>query len=493
MRRPSESSPHASPGSAETFGTTDAPPPRRKSPTEIAAEELDQSPALAATLPGRLAGLSLPRQVFVLAFWPFLEQLLNFLVGFVDTALAGHLSSEAAGALGVGAYVSWLVNLLHNCVGVGAAALISRAVGGGHRSLAHAALGQALLLALGMGLLTALLINLLAPSLAAFGSLQGQAAHDCSVYLRVVSASAPFGALFAVGAACLRASGDTRSPFPVLLLVNLTNIAVSVLLVRQGWGVAGIASGTFLAWGLGALAMLLLLLRGWGGLRLHPGRLRPHAHTLWRIARVGLPNLAESLLGMWTVNFMVLRIVGLVGAHEALGAHMIAVRVEAISYMLGYAVGTAAATLVGQYLGAGQPRRARQAALLCWFLGAGVMGFMGLFFIFTPEPLVRLTTDEPVLLQTAPTLLRICGFVQAFFGSAIVLGSAMRGAGDTRTTFWLTVASVYGVRLPLVYTLALPLNLGLVGLWLGLCFELVFRGCIFTARFLRGTWTHTTV
>jgi Na+-driven multidrug efflux pump len=102
-------------------------------------------------LGGRLAGLSLSRQVLVLAIWPFLEQLLNFLVGFTDTAVAGHISVPATNALIPGAYIEWLIGLLQMAVSVGASAIIARAIGGRHKRLANAALGQAVVMGFAWG------------------------------------------------------------------------------------------------------------------------------------------------------------------------------------------------------------------------------------------------------------------------------------------------------------------------------------------------------
>lgn len=453
-------------------------------------------------LGGRLAGLSLARQVYLLAIWPLLEQVLNFCVGFVDTALAGHLSLHASNAIGVAAYVGWLMGLVQSAVGIGATAIIARAVGGRYRRVANAALGQAVLLALGVGLVMGSLVWLLIPWVASLAGLTGPSLDLCVLYLRTLAWASPASAVLFVGGACLRGAGDTRTPFVVLLIVNGVNTVVSVLLVAGpagigGQGVLGIAVGTSAAWYVGAALTMGVLIHGLGGMRLRWVRLRPHAPTCWRIVRVGLPNLVEMLLAMWVANFAVLMIVGHVGRTlnlpGAWGAHMIAIRVEALSYLPGFAMGIAAATLTGQYLGAGDPERARRSAILCWKLGAGMMGLMGLWFMAWPQPLIRLATDEPELLATAPTLLRMAGFVQVFFATSIVLGQAMRGAGDTRSTLLLTAASTYAVRLPLVYLFAVPLGWGLIGVWMGLCTELAVRGCLFAWRFGHGDWLRAKV
>ena len=450
-------------------------------------------------LTGKLAGLSLPRQVFVLAIWPFLGQVLNFLVGSVDTMLAGRLSVEATNAIGVAAYFGWLFGIIFMAVGNGSTALIARAVGARHKRVANAALGQSMLLAAASGLAMGVIIFFAAPTLVRIINLQGESYRLCVDYLRVFSIAAPFSAVLFVGGACLRGAGDARTPFIVLLVVNVVNTIASVVFVAApaplgGHGVAGIAAGTLLAWVVGCIATIVVLARGWGGvIKLRAVRLLPHLDTARRIVRIGLPSLLEGLLGMWLANFIILKMLGWVHNDSAWGAHVVAIRIEGMSYLSAFAIGAAAATLAGQYLGAGDPRTARRAVNLCWAAGVIISTVLGLVFIFFPELLVRVYTDQPELLAESPHLLRVAGFVQVFFVSAIILGQGMRGAGDTRTMLYLTSASTYLVRLPLAYFIGVYLGYGLWGIWLGLCTELTFRGGLFTARYLHDGWTKVQV
>ena len=446
-------------------------------------------------LSGPLGALPLPQQVLRLAIWPLMEQLLNFGVGFVDTYLAGHLSVAATSAIGVGAYIGWLVNLLQMSVGVGAAAVISRAIGGRHRRVAHAALGQAMLLSVFMGLFTWALVHYGAVPITHVMGVRDEAREATLIYLRVTALGAPFSSLVAVGSACLRASGDTRSPFLVLTVINAINFGVSLALVKMGHGVWGIGMGTSLAWAVGACITVAVLMGGWGGIRLHAHRLRPHASTLRRVARVGFANVLEGM-GIWSGNFILLATVGKIdstGRGVPLAAHIVAIRIEAISFLPSFAVGIAASTLAGQYLGLSDPDRARRAVNLCWHAVLVVMVVLGAVFYFFAEGLTRLVTDQPEVLAQAPALLRTCGPVQVFLGSAIVLSNALRGAGDTRMTMKLTYLTIFLVRVPLAYLLAIPLGLGLHGLWIGLCTELVFRGVVFSARYLHGGWVRVRV
>ena len=452
-------------------------------------------------LGGRLAGKSLPMQVLTLAVWPLMELALTSLVGLVDLALAGHLPDEparlaATNAIGVAAFIGWLFAVIVNMVGTGATALIARAIGGGRNAVANAALGQALLLGTLMGAAAGVALFAMAPWIGMLIKQEGLALDNVVTYLRITMAFGPVTAIVMIGLACLRGAGDTRTPFVIMLIVNVVNIGVSVLLVRGpgalgGHGVAGIAWGTSIAWVLGAVLVLFVLGRG-GVIRLRRKRLMPHKHTMSRILRVGVPTLIEQVGGTWLATFIVLYIVGHLekqsGAPGMVGAHMIAIRIESLSFMPGMALSTAAATLVGQYLGLGDPDRAKRAGWLCFGYGAVVMGLMGIAFILVPEALAGLITQSPSQIEQARTLLMICGAVQIGFASYMILSGALRGAGDTKATMWITYACVYTVRVPGAFILGILCGLGLPGVWLALCGDLMAKGLVFGGRFAHGGW-----
>lgn len=491
--------------------------------TPFQADDDEGAGSLAAAsqpkkLSGRLAGLTLRRQIFVLAIWPFLQQLLSWLVSTVDTIVAGYQPTEdAANAIAIGGYINWFMGLMVMGIGAGGAALIARAVGGGHKRLAHAGLGQTLVMGVSVGVLTGLLVITLADVIGKAAGLEGQALAMASVYLRLIAAFLPIAAVLFVCVHCLTAAGDTRAPFFVMLIMNGVNLVATVLLagvevrinssaymVGLGFGVAGIAWGTCIGWTVGALLMVRLITKRNSSLRLHPHRLRPHLHTMKRIWRVAYPALLDRG-GHWAGNWIIIMIVGLIGAASAIGdsvqgAHIIAIRIESISFLPALAFAAAAGTLTGQYLGANDPAMARKAARQCWFIGAGIMTLLGVVFITFPEELVHLYTNKEVFLDNTPQLVRICGYVQFFFGSALVLQGAMRGAGDTRMPAILSNTLTWFVRLPAAFILGIDeyvffnqflfqgFGLGLVGIWYALCGELFIRGVVFIIRYLRDGW-----
>lgn len=450
-------------------------------------------------LGGKLAGLSLPRQVMVLSIWPLAEQVLNLLVGTVDLSLAGHLEPEATAiaatdALGVTSFVGWLMGIVHSSVGGGAGALVSRAIGGKHRRLANSALAQALIMATCIGFMTALMVGLGAPIVADMVGLEGAGRTFCITYLQVISFTGPANALLMVGNSCLRASGDTRSPFFVMCLVNILNIGFSVLFVHGpepigGHGVLGIAAGTVIAWFCGGgFVIATLLLQKNGPIRLRLIRLRPHWHTIKRIVRVGLPNLAENVGGTWLATFLVLAIVGRLEGEGIVGAHMIAIRIESFAFQPGFAISIAAATLGGQYLGLGEPQRARQAGLLCALYASVLMMLLGVLFLTIPRQLAGLITDSQIMIDQSVVPLQLAGIVQIPLAVNMVLANALRGVGDTRTTMKLTYVSMFLVRVPFAWLLGHTLGYGLNGVWVALSVDITLRGLLFLARYLHGGW-----
>lgn len=507
----------------------DAPPPAADARARLTPDGRLRS--------GRLAGLPMNRAIWVVA-WPVLvDSLLSSLVGLTDTVLAAAISEPATDAIGSASYILWFIGLSFVALDIGATALIARAVGGRRLATANAGVGQTFLLAAATSLALTVIILLLIGPLATTMRLVGEAGQAFRVYMLIIALNIPFMALLLAGVACLRGAGDTLRPLRAMIVVNLVNLVSSWALsgvdlttttFAHGQpvtrtvlanpfpfdlGVAGIALGTALGHAAGMVLVVAALLRGSHGIRLRARRLAPHWITLRRIARVGLPNFFE-MLGMWFGNFLVLLIVGCLGA-GIVGAHMVAIRVESFSFQPGFAMGVAAATLAGQFLGAGSPALARRAVLRCLALAVLIMGSMGAVFILAPRTIVGLLTSQPTHLASVPPALLVAGIVQVPFCVGIVLRQAMRGAGDVKVVMVITWVATYALRLPLVYACSgvnlplpewagggvldnpftpyLPWKPGLMGLWVGLSIEVAIRGVLFTARFLHGGWARARV
>jgi Na+-driven multidrug efflux pump len=264
--------------------------------------------------------------------------------------------------------------------------------------------------------------------------------------------------------------------------------------------VIGIAIGTATAYIVGAVLIVGVLLRGIKDLKLRVGDLVPDGKLFWRIARIGIPNFFEGL-SMWAANLVVLQFIGQISvkmAHKLgdgepvaqglQGANMIAGQWESFSYLPGFAIGIAAGTLAGQYLGAGNVKQARKAVIACTGLAVLFMGSLGLVMIFAGSTLTAIISSEPIHLELVPKLLLIAGISQGGFAVMMVVRHALKGAGDTKWTFLITSFSSWIIRLPAAWYLGVHLELGLVGIWYALCGELFIRAALFCIRFQQGGW-----
>jgi len=469
---------------------------------------------------GKLAGKSMWAAIWILALPVLLQQTMSAFIGLVDTILAGRLPEAivvaALDAVGIGSYVTWFILIAMIGLGIGGQALIARAMGSGNLAESHGALGTSLVLSLIWGGMVGVLMWLGAYLLGPICGLTPAAAELLVDYVQIIAYAMPLAGFMLVGSMCLAGAGETVMPSVIAITVNVVNVFVSWALsgVDVSFGswtlvnpfsfdlhLVGIAMGTSISYLIGAVLTLAVLLRGVRDLRLEMSGIAVDRAIARRVIRVGTLAFFDSLM-MWTANILVLLVIGMVAAAGAIegvpleglqGAHVIAIRWEAFSFLPGFAMGTAAGALAGQYLGAGNPRAARRAILACTGIGCAIMGVLGLVFIFGGELLTRIISTEPVHLDEAPSLLLICGLVQVFFAISMVVRQGLRGVGDTTWMFIITTVSSFGIRLPVAWLLGVYLGMGLKGVWIGLCGEIVIRAVLTSARFVHGGWQRVRV
>ena len=474
---------------------------------------------------GRLAGRSMWSAIGILAIPVLLQQTLTALVGLVDKMLAGGLPEAivvaAMDGVGIGSFVGWFVSIALGGVGLGGQALIARAMGAGDGELASRGLGTTIVLGVAWSTLVGVVMWFAVTPLAALTDLTPDASRHAVDYVRTMSLGMPLCGVMMVGSMCLFGAGETLKPSIIAAVVNVVNVIASWLLSGVSldiagveipnpggvdpleWGVSGIAAGTATSWAVGGIITLFVLFRGVKDLRLELPRLRPERSIMMRVVKVGIPTFFEGI-AMWAVSLIVVGFIGRIAAKATasgevaeagglVGAHIITVQWEAFSFLPGFAMGTAAGALAGQYLGAGNPGMARRALIACTVIGVIMMSAMGVVFMLFGRTLTSIISDQPIHLAEVPRLLFICGTTQAFFALTMVLRQGLRGVGDTRWTLVITTCSSYGIRLPACWLLGVHLELGLAGIWMGLMGEIVIRGMLFLIRFLHGGWTRIKV
>jgi len=457
----------------------------------FAAPSLEQT---AATDPLR-------RDLFRLVIPVLIEQFLIFGIGFFDTLLSGQLGKEETSAIGLAAYVSWLGSVIFSVVSVGASAIVARHWGAGEFLEARRVTARALTLSFFVGLVVFFLLRELASPFAQLMHMSGEQQRIAVEYLRFDAWSQCFAAFTQVAAASLRGAGDMRTPLLVLTFTNVVNVIVSSACM-WGWGpvpemgVIGIVTGTVTAQICGACLMACLLLLGCSRIHVHVTEFGFDAVTLRRLARVGGP---AALAGIAKVSghFAFLMVIarlssgGFDGA--AFAAHFVGVRIEALSYLPVEAFGIAAATLIGQALGAGDFDRARRAGRLAVRQCIGYAGLMTLlFFAFAPQIYSAMHRDPAVGLIGVPAF-RLMALYQIPNGILIVYMCCLMGAGDTRFPLYCSLVGNVIVRVGLGYLCGVHWQGGLFGAWIGMGADNILRSLLIAWRYHAGRWVHTKV
>jgi Na+-driven multidrug efflux pump len=287
----------------------------------------------------------------------------------------------------------------------------------------------------------------------------------------------------------------------IFAVINGCNVVASLVLVYgfgpvPAFGVHGIVGGTVAARTIGAMLTVLLLLRGRSGLKLVARALPISWQRTKRILRIGMPAAADGAV-MWTGHFLFLRIIANLAANPLgqayFAAHIIAIRVEAFTYLPATAWAAATATMIGQALGAEDPRRARRAGhegvLQCALLSI----LIAAVFFFGAGTIYQLMSTDVLVRSQGIGAFRVLALLQPLLVMSIVYIGGIRGAGDTRFPLLITLTGILVFRLPLGYLFGVVLNGGLLGAWTGMFCDMIWRAIAATAGFVRGKWLTTKV
>lgn len=474
-------------------------------------------------LGGKLAGLSLPRQIITIALWPLLEQIMSFICSNTSLYLATHMSdngevkAQLTASLGVTGYVMWLGFVMQGAVGMGATAIVSRRTGARRFAEGNYSANQAAVLGLIAGFLSALLMFVTAGFLVKNALELSDYAQEIALrYMHIACWAAVFsGAVFAVNAA-LRGTGDTRTPFFIMLVVDGLNILFSIFLVDVcGMHVEGLALGMVGGWIIAALVLFCLLLRNTVRMQrrlagrsleeytatrpadyVPPIYLRwrdmiPNWSSIYRILAIGLPQAAE-IGGIWLIQIYVLHVISRLG-DAAVGAHTIAIRIESMSFLPGFAIGLAGAALVGQYLGSGSVRLALETVRKCVLYSVVFMGSMGVAFFLFPAFFVNILADNSApLLAVAVPVVQVFLIVEPFYAAMLMIKMCLRGAGDTRRVMYVSYGCMgfFRVVCLFLWNLIWPESLTLQGIWVLFCVDmaveyLILRHMLYDLKWVR--------
>lgn len=409
----------------------------------------------------------------------------------VDIALLGHFGTVEQGAAGLANAFLWVFIVTCNCCGAGVNIYVAQYWGAQRYQDCGSITWQGLYMGL-LAWLPMLLGGLYADVLVGLNAPSPELASPAALYARIRLLGGLPILLNFVLISFFRGIGDTRTPLVVAFAAQGLNALLDILLI---FGVAGFPrlgiAGSALATVSATAASTLLYL----GLFLHRGQRQGFLSKRWlpcdlsacrRLVRVSWPvGLQGALeLGAWTLFTTLVARLG----NTEMAAHAIATQIMALSYMSGYGISVATATLVGQYLGAKQPIAARQSMLASLLIIMIYMGVLGLGFYLWRYPLVGLFTQMPQVSQLAADLLIFVALFQVFDGISLVATGVLRGAGDIRWPLLVGLLLNWGLFVPLASLVMVVLHGSVRGGWTAALCYVMLLGLVLLRRVLAGDW-----
>jgi len=434
---------------------------------------------------------SLNRAILLLAIPMILEMVLESLFAVVDVFWVGRLGADAVATVGLTESLLSLVFAIGLGLSLSTTAMVARRIGEKDPAAAAVAGVQAIILGLTVAVLVGAPCVFYAPQLLRLMGASPEIIRVGSGYARIALGGGGVIVMLFLNNAIFRGAGDAAIAMRLLWVSNVINLVLDPCLIF-GWGpfpklgVTGAALATFTGRSIGVLYQFYRLLRGTERIRVLRNQVKVNFQVLLRLLRVSLTGILQFAIAH-TSWIGLVRIVSIFGS-AALAGYTIAIRVLIFVILPSWGLSNAAATLVGQNLGAKQPERAQTSVWRTGFYNMLFLGFIGVIFLLFATPIVRLFSNDPVVVPRAATCLRILSYGNIGYAYGMVMLQAFNGAGDTVTPTYVHFFGFWILEIPLAYFLAITAHLGANGVYISI---VIAEGAIAAAGILlfrRGRW-----
>ncbi|HXP45194.1 MAG TPA: MATE family efflux transporter [Candidatus Acidoferrales bacterium] len=434
---------------------------------------------------------SLNRAILLLAVPMVLEMVLESLFGVVDVFWVGRLGANAVATVGLTESMLTLVFSVAMGLSLSTTAMVARRIGEKDPEGAAVAGVQAIALGLFVSLAVGVPCFFYAPNLLRLMGASPQIVATGSGYTRICLGGSFAVLLLFLNNAIFRGAGDAAIAMRLLWVSNVINLVLDPCLIF-GWGpfprlgVTGAALATLIGRSIGVLYQFYRLMRGTERLRILRSQVRLNFDVLLRLVRVSLTGVLQFAIAH-TSWIGLVRIVSFFGA-AALAGYTIAIRIVIFVILPSWGLSNAAATLVGQNLGAGHPDRAEKAVWRTGFYNVIFLGAVGLVFIFFSEPIVRLFTQDPAVVPLGASCLRIVSYGNLGYAYFMVMMQAFNGAGDTITPTIVNFFGFWLFEIPLAYWLAIPQRMHSNGAFAAIAIAESSMAVVSAVLFKGGKW-----
>ena len=434
---------------------------------------------------------SLNRAIFLLAVPMVLEMVLESLFAVVDVFWVGRLGANAVATVGLTESMLSLVFAVAMGLSLSTTAMVARRIGEKDSTGAAVAAVQAIALGLMVSIAIGAPCLVLAPRLLRWMGSSSEIVAVGSGYARICLGGSGVVLMLFLNNAIFRGAGDAAIAMRLLWVSNIINLFLDPCLIFglgpfPRLGVTGAAWATLTGRSIGVAYQFYRLLRGTERIRICANQIRLQLDVLWRLLRVSLTGILQFAIAH-TSWIGLVRIVSIFGA-AALAGYTIAIRVVIFAILPSWGLSNAAATLVGQNLGAKQPERAEAAVWRTGLYNMLFLGSLGVFFVLFAEPVIRLFTHDPAVVPLGVSCLRIVSYGNIGYAYAMVMLQAFNGAGDTVTPTIVNFFGFWLLEIPLAYWLAIPLNLRSNGAFYAIVIAEASIALASAILFRRGRW-----
>jgi MATE family, multidrug efflux pump len=436
------------------------------------------------------------RAILLLAVPMVLEMIMESVFAVVDIFWVSHLGTDAAATVGLTESLMTLVYALAIGLSIGAMATIARRIGEKNPDGAARAAVQAIVLALTVSIIIGAVGAPLAPKLLALMGGSPWVIEHGSAFTRVMLAGNVSVVMLFMINAIFRGAGDAAIAMRTLWLANWINILLGPCLIFglgpfPKLGIVGAAIATTIGRGTGALFALSKLVRSGGRFNIERHHLRVEPSIIGRLLRLSASGTFQVFIGMASWIGLV-RIISSFGSNAVAG-YTFGIRVILFALLPSWGMANAAATMVGQALGAKDPDRAERAVWKAGFYNMIFLGIVGLSFILFAPQIIWFYTDDPNVAQYGVDCLRIVAYGFLFYAYGMVLGQSFNGAGDTWTPTIINLFVFWLWEIPLAYVLGVKAGMGPRGVFVAMMVAFSTLAVVSAAVFRRGRWKRKAV
>ena len=434
---------------------------------------------------------SIDRAIVLLSIPMILEMAMESLFAIVDAFFVAKISVEAIATVGLTESVLTLIYSIAIGLSAAATAVVARRVGEGRRRAASVAGTQTIVIALILSVLIAVPGFLFAEDILLLMARDSTVAASGAPYTRLLlTANLPILLLWMLNG-IFRGAGDAATAMRALWIANGVNILLDPMLIFgigpfPEMGLLGAGIATTIGRSTGVAYQLWHLFRVGRILRLHLRFLKPRWEIIRRFLIIGSGSTGQFLIASASWIFMIY-ILGQI-SKEVTAGYTIAIRIMIFTILPTWGMANAAATLVGQNLGAGHPDRAEKSAWRAAFFSTLFMSSVGVIYLMGAPFFISLFTQDPEALKAGSMALRIMAAGYVFYGYGMVLAQALNGAGDTRTPTILNFICFWLIEMPLGYCLALYFEWGQAGVYYSIVIAESVLALAAVWVFRRGKW-----